>query len=255
MSNFSSLYAQCYDLLYADKDYKGEADYIHFLLNEFANDTKTILNLGCGTGNHDFLLAEKGYNIHGVDVSENMVVQANERVKKLGVNETLSFSVGDIRKVRLRKTFNAAISLFHVMSYQTSNDDLQNVFLTAKEHLKSGGVFVFDCWYGPGVLTDPPTVRVKRLENDTIKLSRIAEPVHHVQQNIIDVNYELQITSKITNEQEVLHETHRMRYLFDTEIEWLSEKYSFKKIAAYQWLTQNQPGTNTWNAVYVCKLS
>ena len=255
MNNFSNLYAQCYDLLYADKDYKSETDYLNDLLKKFCPDTKTILNLGCGTGKHDFLLAEKGYMIHGIDVSDNMILRANERVKELGDNHAIAFSVGDIREIRLEKKFDTVISLFHVMSYQTSNHDLQNVFLTVKEHLKPGGVFVFDCWYGPGVLTNPPAVRVKRLENENIKLTRIAEPVHHVQKNIIDVNYNLFITSKISNEQEVVYESHKMRYLFDTEIDCLCEKYSFEKIAAYQWMNYKETTLNTWNAVYVCKLS
>ena len=50
---------------------------------------------------------------------------------------------------------------------------------TAAKHLKPNGVFIFDFWYGPGVLTDPPVVRLKRLENEEIEVLRIAEPVMH----------------------------------------------------------------------------
>jgi hypothetical protein len=55
-------------------------------------------------------------------------------------------------------------SLFHVMSYQTSNKDLQDAFETAKINLKPGEIFIFDCWYGSSVLTDRPVGRVNALK-------------------------------------------------------------------------------------------
>ena len=102
-------------------------------------------------------------------------------------------------------------------------------------------------------MTDPPTVREKNLENDFIKLKRIANPVHHVQQNVIDVNYELQIVNKLTGKAEVIHETHHMRYLFDTEINWLCELFSFQNIAAFEWMTEKHPSLPTWNTVFICQ--
>ena len=60
----------------------------------------------------------------------------------------LRFTQGDLRTVRLGERADAVISLFHVMSYQTSNADLTAAFATAREHLAEGGVFIFDCWYG-----------------------------------------------------------------------------------------------------------
>ena len=77
------------------------------------------------------------------------------------------------------------------MSYQTENADLAAAFATAAEHLAPGGIFIFDCWYGPGVLTDPPTTRVRRLHGDGIEVTRIAEPVNHYDRNRVDVHYEV----------------------------------------------------------------
>lgn len=255
MSNFSNLYARSYDLLYADKDYALEVNYISDLIKEFAPRSTEILNLGCGTGSHDFLLAKEGYKILGIDQSESMILRAQELAGLSKFSANVSFSLGDIRKLKLDRKFDVVLSLFHVMSYQINNEDLENVFQTAKEHLNPGGVFIFDCWYGPGVLTDPPQVRIKRLEDKNIKLFRIAEPKQHVTQNIIDVNYELHISSKENNESEIVRETHRMRYIFDTEINWLSLNSSFKKIAGYEWMTRNEPSLKSWNTVYVCRLN
>ena len=254
MNNFSDLYAQAYDLLYSDKDYAAEVLYIDELIKKLAPGTKSILDLGCGTGKHDKLIAEKGYSVHGVDMSENMIERA-QALAGSKLNKELTFSTGDIRTIKLKRKFDVVVSLFHVMSYQTTNEDLQMAFNTVKEHLNPGGIFIFDCWYGPGVLTDPPQVRVKRLENQEIKLVRIAEPEHHVTHNVIDVNYELQIESIKNPEHKTIFEKHKMRYLFDTEVEWLSLASSMKIVAGYHWLTFNEPTLSTWNCVYVCKLN
>src|ERR1051325_10396521 len=80
--------------------------------------------------------------------------------------ERVRFVKGDARNVRLGRRFGAVISLFHVMSYQTTNEDLSASFITAREHLERGGIFLFDCWYGPGVLTDRPSVTVKHLSDN-----------------------------------------------------------------------------------------
>ena len=60
--------------------------------------------------------------------------------------------VGDITNVNLNKEFDNIISLFHVVSYLTSNYDIKNLFLNANKHLKKGGLFIFDIWYSPAVL-------------------------------------------------------------------------------------------------------
>lgn len=72
-------YAYYYDLLYKDKDYIKEAKYIDKLLKEENENINYILNLGCGTGNHDTELHKLGYSIHGIDMSESMIAEANKK--------------------------------------------------------------------------------------------------------------------------------------------------------------------------------
>src|SRR5512136_1906001 len=101
MSVFGA-YSRYYNLLYKDKDYKGEADYVHRLIEKHRPGAKSILDLGCGTGRHDLLLAEKGYAVTGVDMSEDMLGVANAGVAgRASRASTLSFQRGDIRALRL----------------------------------------------------------------------------------------------------------------------------------------------------------
>ncbi len=78
MATFGN-YSRYYNLLYKDKDYRGEAGFIHDLIRKYSPEAKTILDLGCGTGRHDLLLAKKGYAITGVDMSEEMLLIARSQ--------------------------------------------------------------------------------------------------------------------------------------------------------------------------------
>jgi 2-polyprenyl-3-methyl-5-hydroxy-6-metoxy-1,4-benzoquinol methylase len=69
-TNFES-YSYYYNLLYKDKDYLGETLYIQDLFNRYKVKPKSILDLGCGTGNHSICLAQQGFYVHGVDLKQN----------------------------------------------------------------------------------------------------------------------------------------------------------------------------------------
>lgn len=270
MSVFGA-YSKYYNLLYKDKDYAGEARYIHELIQQHTPGAKSVLDLGCGTGRHDFELAKLGYDITGVDLSEEMLASANARLSSLishqvsAPSSTLNshpstdsslphqFIKGDIRTVRLDQIFDVVVSLFHVMSYQITNADLQSAMATAKTHLKPGGLFIFDCWYGPAVLSDPPVVRVKRLEDDEISVIRIAEPVMHYNENVVEVKYEMLIVDKASGTLEKINEIHRMRYLFLPEIESLSKRNGFESVSYEEFMTTRCPGKDTWGVVNICK--
>lgn len=246
MTIFSS-YADYYNLFYRDKDYQAEAEYIISLITQYKPSAGTILDLGCGTGRHDAILANKGYNVHGVDSSEAMLAEA---YRLEGLNN-LSFSKGDIRTIRLGKKFDIVVSLFHVMSYQTTNDDLLKAFQTMACHLDHNGLMIFDCWYGPGVLTIRPEIRVRRIENENWDITRIAEPILHPHENIVDVNYRVMVMRKDNNTVTEIREIHRMRYLFKPEIELLLQLSGFKLTTFQEFLTRENPSEKSWNVVFV----
>lgn len=251
MNQFGDLYSQYYDLLYSDKDYKSEVEYIDDLIKKSSDNANTILDMGCGTGRHAELLCYKGYIVHGIDLSEDMLKIAETR--RSGIEDKLSFSHSNIQELTLNKKFDIVVSLFHVMSYQNSNDELTKAFEVAKNYLNDEGVFIFDFWYGPAVLTDLPTTRVKRLENESIKVTRLAEPVLHAKKNIVDVNYDVFIENKKTKEIVEKNELHKMRYFFDTELELICEQVGLKIEKKYRWMSEDNPDFESWNVVWVVK--
>lgn len=250
MTVFSG-YARYYDLIYRDKDYGAEVEFVTGLLRANAPSSCSILEIGCGTGRHAALLSGTGYCVHGVDQSEGMLADAVRRKEGLPkeIGDRLSFSQGDMREVRLRREFDVVISLFHVVSYMSSNNDLSRAFATARAHLAPGGLFLFDCWYGPAVLTDQPTVRVKRLSDDQVDVTRIAEPRLFPNENCVDVNYEIHIRDRASDQVTRLYENHRMRYLFLPEIRDLLASNGMEAVFCCEWLTGSEPGLSTWNIV------
>jgi SAM-dependent methyltransferase len=246
-------YANYYDLLYQDKDYAEEANFIQKILLTYVPQAQCLLELGCGIGRHATFLAKQGYNVHGIDRSIKMLQQAEENILQNSpeIIGKLKFTEGDIQQVRLNQKFDAVLSLFHVVSYQIANKNLIDTFATVKEHLNPGGIFVFDVWYGPAVLNEQPTVKIKRVENEHIKISRIAEPALFPNNNVVDVNYIFYIEDKQKNIFKQLNETHQMRYIFKSEIEFLAQKFDLKVVACKEWMSDREPGLNTWGVYFV----
>lgn len=243
-------YAAYYDLLYRDKDYAGEAAYVHNLIRRHASGARTILEFGCGTGVHALELMRHGYQVTGIDRSAAMVCRAEERAGLQSAEQVPEFIQGDLREYRAGRPFDAVLALFHVMSYQTENADLLAAMQTAATHLEPGGLFIFDCWYGPGVLTDPPTTRARRMQGEGITVTRIAEPVSFPNKNRVDVHYEVLVEG--AQGMKRIHEVHAMRYLFAPEVDILLRAAGLRRLALETWLGEGEPGLGTWNVCFVC---
>lgn len=250
MSGVFDTYARYYDLLYREKDYAAEVAYIDSHIQSLALGARNILELGCGTGAHAEHLAHRGYRIHGVDRSEAMIARARERKSALSIDvaANLMFFSGDVRTVRTGEKYDIVISLFHVMSYQTANADLDAAFQTASEHLRPGGIFIFDFWYGPAVLAQQPEIRIKRLADDFIEVTRIAEPEMRPDENVVDVLYTMFIKTKATDAIHQVTENHRMRFFFPQELEsHYRDKFAERMTQA--WMTDKAPDSQNWNCV------
>lgn len=245
MSVFDSSYAAAYDLLYRDKDYAGEAKFVSGLARKHLPEAKTLLDFGAGTGRHDLEFAALGYEVTGVERSTEMLEKA-----RASAGNRVAFHQGDVRDVRLGRQFDVVTSLFHVVSYQTANDDVRKAMETAREHTKPGGIFIFDFWYGPAVLAERPATRIKRLEDDRISLTRLAEPVLRTGENLVEVHYELLVQEKGSPEVKRFRERHDMRYFSLPEIRWIAEEGGWKLEEAGEWMTGAEPSEKSWG-VYV----
>jgi len=237
-------YGFYYDLLYRDKDYIAEVDYIDSLLARFGVAGCDVLEFGSGTGKHGKLLAKCGYTVTGIERSKKMVAQAVSA-------EGFSCQQGDICSVQLKRTFGVVLSLFHVISYQVRNEDLKAVFSRAAEHLEQGGLFVFDVWYSPAVYAQKPEVRIKRIKDNNVEVVRIAEPEIIPNENYIDVKYTIFINDIVARSYKTFTENHKMRHFSLPELDLLAEMGGFERLTAEAFLTSEEPSEKTWGLCLV----
>jgi len=245
-------YAGCYDLLYRNKDYKAECVFLERVFGRHAqHPVRTILDLGCGTGEHALLLAHRGYRVTGVDLSRRMLERARQKADEAGL--AITFHEGDIRNIDLGRIFDAAVAMFAVISYQTGNTDLAAALYTTRRHLISGGLFVFDCWFGPAVLSQKPTDRYKVVEGNGERIIRFATPTLDVLRHTVQVDYKvLRIDDRHLLEE--IDESHLMRFFFPLEIEHYLAEAGFKLLTLCPFLSLNQPATDRdWNITVVAK--
>ena len=247
-------YARYYDLLYSDKDYAAEADYVARTIQSAAPDTRSILELGSGTGRHGRLLAAKGFNVWGVERSPDMVALAGSAsTSRTGTRGTFNCTVGDARSIDFGRMFGAVIALFHVVSYQASDADLQAIFAAAARHLVPGGVFLFDVWHGPAVLAQRQERREKRVADGKLEVIRTARPQIDTDRNTVQVNYEIECRERDTGAVERFAEDHLIRYLFPNEIERLAAQCGMRVVRTEEFLTAQPPSPATWSVAYLLR--
>jgi hypothetical protein len=154
---------------------------------------------------------------------------------------------GDATLIKSTESFDAVVSLFHVVNYQTTNDALTGIFRAARSALVADGLFVFDFWYGPAVLTDRPQVRVRRVATPDADVTRIAEPTHQINHNIVDIKFTVIAVDRRTGRTEQHAETHSMRYLFLPEIELIAAQSGFEVVETGEWLTGTSLHEHSWS--------
>jgi SAM-dependent methyltransferase len=244
-------YAKYYDEFYADKNYESEVAHIVEISRENGVLNGEILDIGCGSGSHAYHFINSGYRYTGIDLSEDMILEARKKLKNH--SKIASFEVADARHFNLGKKFELITALFHVASYQTTNEDLENFFGSIAKHLKKNGIAIFDCWNGPGVLRNLPETRVKEFEKNGHKIWRIAKPSIFPNENVVEIEYQiLDSSSKKEESLKFTNETHRMRYLFCPELNKLLKENNLKIINTSAW-QQKELKLDDWHAFYVIK--
>lgn len=240
------LYSRYYDLLYRNKDYGAEVRYLAALLRRHGVAGGDLLEFGSGTGGHGKLLGAQGYRILGVERSAEMVALAGE-------TDGFGSIEGDIRTVRLGRSFSAVLALFHVVSYQTDDASLLDTLRSAAVHLAPGSPFVFDFWHAPAVYSQRPEVRVRRMSDDKVHVTRIAEPVMHAAANRVDVGYTIFVEDRASGVIESFSESHPMRCFSLPEIDQLATATGFERVAAEAFLTGEPPGLDSWGVCAVLR--
>ena len=241
-------YGIYYDLLYSDKSYEDEVKYLKKLLNNNGILKGDILEFGSGTGKHGILLSKEGFNVHGIELSEQMVAKAKSQQEK-----NFTCQQGDIALVKMDRLYDAVLSLFHVISYQTTKTQLNAVFSNASDHLSKNGLFIFDFWFSPAVFMQRPSVRIKRMKDKKFEVTRIAEPKMYNYKNCVGIDYSIFVKELETNVIKNFKEAHLVRHFSLLEIEVLANRHDLELIHSEEFLSGKELSENTWGACVVLR--
>lgn len=253
-SQFGAAYSQSYDALYAEKNYSQECDLLEAAFARcggIERPVRRVLDIGCGTGGHALLLAERGYEVTGVDRSLLMLEQARS---KEGA-DFVRWRQGDARgfDVETEASFDAAILMFAVLGYQLSNADVLATLQNARRHVCAGGLLCADFWHGPAVLKQGTSERMRELEQDGARIVRFSSGDLLPDQHAVDVHFRLWRfeAERITQQ---VRETHRVRFFFPLELEFYAQQsgWELKNLSVFGTLDET-PSLDNWNVFSVLR--
>ncbi len=136
-------FAEVYDLFMDDVPYEDWSIRIQEILKEYGIEDGLVLDLGCGTGKMTECLARAGYDMIGIDLSQEMLEIAVQRKVQSGLD--ILYLCQDMREFELYGTVRAIVSVCDSMNYVLKEDELLHIFtLAARNYLDYGGLFIFD---------------------------------------------------------------------------------------------------------------
>ncbi len=249
---YGEAYANEYDELYSEKDYQAECDLIEQTFRQFGKgEVRSVVDFGCGTGNHSIPLALRGYNVTGVDLSAEMLRVARQKSVDAGVS--INWTIGDIRNTHVDGPFDAGLFMFSVLGYLLPNEDVMAALTTARRHIHTGGILIFDVWYGPAVLSIKPSDRAKVVPTFGGKVIRMVTPRLDVRRHICEVHYHLwRLTGDHVDAE--TEELHPVRYFFPMELELMLSQSGFVLSSLTAFPTLDCPADETtWNVFGVAQ--
>ena len=175
--------AAIYDVVFAAKDYAGEAEHVHRIVQERLPGAASLLDVACGTGRHLEQL-RRWYTVEGLDLDPAMLERARERLQNVPLHE------GDMRSFDLGRKFDAVTCLFSSIAQVRTGDGLRDAARAMGRHLRPGGVLVVEPWISPDEhaahgepwveLFEQPGVKVAVMETSTLEGRLWIEDAHYL---------------------------------------------------------------------------
>lgn len=231
-------FAEVYDQFMDNVPYREWADFLQEILQKEEINDGLVLDLGCGTGSMTEELAGRGYDMIGVDNSEDMLEIAMEKRQESG--HDILYLLQDMQGFELYGTVRAVVSVCDSVNYVTEKEELEQVFRLVNNYLDPGGIFVFDfnTEYKYREVLGDRTIAENREDSSFIWDNYYYEEEHMNE-------YELTLFIQETDQKELYHkyqETHFQRAYTLEEIRELLEKSGLRFVAAYEDYTKEAPG-------------
>ena len=241
-------FAYYYDMLTENVDYDKRCEYICGLLAENGISEGILLDLACGTGTMSLMFAEKGYDVVGVDGSEEMLTQAQE--KKMESGADVIFLCQRMEELDLFGTITAAVSTLDSINHVTDESTVKEIFRRVSLFMEDKGIFVFD--------VNTPYKHREILGDNTFIYDM--DEVYCVWQNSTDENLVTTISLDLFEKDEEDEETYyryseefsERAYDLDDIVKWLQD-CKFEVLARYEEMTKDDVKADTQRAVFVAR--
>ncbi|PFA64472.1 SAM-dependent methyltransferase [Bacillus sp. AFS015802] len=135
-------FAYVYDYLMQDVPYDGWLEYVNKQAADYQVQGKRVLDIACGTGELSLRLARHGYEVTGVDLSEDMLMIAREKASVQDVQVQLFQQ--DMSKLDSLGEYDIITIFCDSLNYLEDEGDVENTFQSVHAHLKQDGLFLFD---------------------------------------------------------------------------------------------------------------
>lgn len=178
--------AHLYDAIYrAFKDYAAEATAISTLVRAAHPNAKTILDVGCGTGEHALYLRNHGFVVDGLDLDPGLLAVAREKVPDA------RFFEGDMAAFEVGHRYDVVMCLFSSIGYLQTLERVTSALQCFRRHLADDGVIVVEPWFAPDVLRDG-LGSVRRAEADGLRVERTSHTTVEGRLSTLTFDYRLQ---------------------------------------------------------------
>jgi SAM-dependent methyltransferase len=174
--------ARYYDLIYHDKDYEKDSKKLIVLIHEnLRNGGRDLLDLGCGTGNH-LAYMSRHFNCTGMDINDEMLKVAKEK------SQNVKLVQGDMTDFHHNKKYDIILSMFGTIGYCKDLSTLERTFKNVFDHLRSGGVFIFEPWLDPASFTEGIPF-LNYYDGEDIKVARVTSSKRKGSISEIEMHY------------------------------------------------------------------
>ena len=225
MNTYTGLHARHYDVVYRDKPYADEARFVDSLLRDAGVTRSRLLDVACGTGRHAAHFAALGWDVTGVDLSDELLEQAR-------LSSTARFERQDMRELDVKGgPFNAVTCLFDSIGYALDDAGVVATLAAAGRHLAPAGALVLEFLHAPALLRDASALRVRRfsLSDDGDELVRISRTRVDEQRDVMEVEFEL-LELRTDGTYDRWLETQRNRFFSVSEMCALLERAGFEVV-------------------------
>jgi len=253
MSSYVGRHSELYDIFYADKPYEKEAVFINQCIRQHSiGETRSLLELACGTGSHALALEKFGYNIVGTDYSEDMLGVA--RIKAAKSFSRVDFRLQDMRDLHLSDPpFDAAICLFDSIGYASTTEAIKNILKGLHDHLRPEGLFILEFWHASAMLRNYEPLRIRRWSIHDMEIMRISETELEYDKQLAHVTYTIYELRK-DGTYSIIKETQTNRYFLVQEMKELLLSCSFKPLEWFAGFTESKNiSDETWHIVVIAR--